>query len=293
MEIREEVKKEFKLPNKKVKVRLVNAQRGAISDSNHVLYNLAPGATVEICPRNKKGQSVINCPLNEEERAFFESKEKSGMAFSPGDLSPHAKDKENYWRSKASKVKLDSNPVEYNLADASDYLKYKTLLSNDDLVAPDSASELAKKSYIFVIESDEDAQKKVVVKGDKKKRAWKLAAKMEDDKQGMIDFLSVVGKRPSANSKMEFLIAGIDTFIEENINEFLTVLEDPNYASRVLLTKAIQVKAVKKEGHKYFLADGMELCKKGEINNLASTLNFLSSDENQEIVMVLEAKTSK
>jgi len=289
----EEVKKKFKLPNKKVTVRLVNAQRGAINDKNHVLYNLAPGATIEICPRNEKGQKNVKCPLNREEIEFFENKRESGMAFNEGDLSPYAPDATNYWRTRPAKVILDSNPVEYNLSDPSDYLKYKTLLSNDDIIAPNSASEFAKKSYIFVIESDEDAQKKVVVKGDKKKRAWKLAAKMEDDKQGMIDFLTVVGKRPSANSKVEFLVAAVDTFIEDNINEFLEVLEDDKYETRILLTKAVQCKAVKKDGHKYFLADGTELCKRGEVNNLPAALEFLTAAENQDITLMLEAKVNK
>ena len=89
------------------------------------------------------------------------------------------------------------------------------------------------------------------------------------------------------------MVSAIDGFVEEDINEFLTILEDKSYESRVLLTKAIQVKAVKKEGYKYFLADGSPLCALGEVNNLPSALKFLTADENQEIVMMLEAKANK
>ena len=293
MEKKGEEKKTFKLPNKKVTIRLVDRKRGAIADKNHVGYNLLPGATIEISPRNKKGERVVKCPLTREEIEFFEDKRKSGMAFSEGDLSPYADDRINHWRKREAKVILDSNPVELDLSDGADYIKWKTLLSNDDLVAPDSASEFAKKSYIFVLESNEEVEKKVVVRGDKKKRAWKLAAKMENDKQGMIDFLSVVGKRPSASSKIGFLVSAVDAFVEDNIDEFLTVLEDDKYETRILLTKAVQAKAVKKDGYKYYLEDGTELCKRGEVNNLTSALEFLSAIENQDISLMLEAKVNK
>jgi len=289
----EEAKKKFSLPERKVTVRLVDRKRGSIEDKNHVLYNLAPGATVEICPRNKKGQGVIDCPLDRDEIEYFENKRLSGMAFSEGDLSPYAPDKTNHWRSRDSKVILDSNQVEFDLSNGSDYIKWKTLLSNDDLVAPNTASEFDKKSYIFVIESAEDVQKKVVVKGNKSKRAWKLAGKMENDNSAMIDFLSVTGKRPSEKSKPGFLMGAINDYVESNIDEFLEILEDKNYESRIVLTKAIQVKAVRKEGHKYFLADGSPLCNKGEVNNLPSALAFLTAEGNQEIAMMLEAKINK
>ena len=40
MEKQGEDKKTFKLPNKKVTVRLVDRKRGSIADKNHVGYNL-------------------------------------------------------------------------------------------------------------------------------------------------------------------------------------------------------------------------------------------------------------
>lgn len=293
METTEEVKKKFSLPNNKVIVRLVDRKRGAITDKNHVLYNLAPGATVEFCPANVKGQNIVKCPLTQEEIAFFENTALSGMAFKQGDLSPHMPDNLNYWRSNRSKVTLDSNPKVLDLSIPADYLKWKILLSNEDTIAPSTEKEFSKKSYIFVIESKDDQQKKVVKRGDEKKRAWKLAAKMENDKEAMIDFLTVVGKRPAANSKSAFLISEIDTYVEENRTEFLAILEDKYYTTRVLLTKAVQVKAVLRDGHKYLLPDGSELCNRGEINNLTSVLAYLEADENQDIRLMLEAKVNK
>ena len=289
----EEVKKKFTLPNKKVTVRLVDRARGSINDKKHVLYNLAPGATIEFCPRNLKGEKTIKCPLSQEEIQFFENKQLSGMAFGPGELSPYIEGSGNFWRGRRSKVKLGDTAIELNLGNPADYLKYKILESNEDLFAIGTEEEFKKQSYIYVIESAEEQEKKVVVRGDKSKRAWKIASKMEDNKESMIDFLSVVGKRPSENSKIGFLVAEVDRFIENDMTEFLTILEDKYYETKVLITKSLQVKSIKKDGHRYFLADGSPLCNRGENNNLASALEFLSDDNNQDIVMTLEAKLLK
>lgn len=291
MENREEEK--FKLPGGKVKVRLVNRARGAVKDPNHLLYNLAQGATIEFCPRNKKGTNIIDCPLTPEEIEFFEDKRKSGMSFEIGELSPFADDKVNFWRSKRSRVALDNREKIFDLSKAIDYLQYKILLSNSDKVAASLEEEFNSKEYIYVMTSEESEQKKALTRGDEKKRAWKIAAKMENDRDKMIDFLSVVGKRPSANSKTDFLVAEVDKFLEGNIKEFLTILEDPQYETRVLLTKALQIKAIIKDGNKYFSADGEALCKKGEVNNLKNALNYLDAPENQDIRLVIEGKLSR
>lgn len=293
METREEEKKEvrnFRLPNKKVTVRLVKRARGAVRDESHVGFNMFPGTTFEIVPIREKGTNIIRCPLNEEERAFFEDKSKSGMAFNIGDLSPHAPREKNYWYSKRAKVVLSNQPKTLNLSNPQDYLTYKILLSNTDYIAPSAAEEFNKRSYVFVITSDEEDQLKTITKGDEKKRAWKIAAKLETDREKMINYLSMIGKRPSENSSMDFLISEIDKQVEENRTEFLAILEDEQFDTRVLLTKSLQNGSVKRDGHKYFLADGQELCEKGDINNLSSVLNYLDSAHNQDIRLMLEAK---
>lgn len=289
METKEEVKP-FTLPNEKVIVRLVNRQRGAVSDPSHILYNLAPGATIQFCPRNKKGSNVIDCPLTEEEIEFFEDKSKSGMAFQIGELSPYRDDKVNYWRSKRANVSLSDRPLHLNLSNPADYLKYKILISNSDHVAPSAAEEFNKKTYIYVVTSDKEVQVQTLKKGDKLKRAVRIATKMEDDRERMIDYLTVIGKRPSANSKLDFLIAEIDKQVETNIDEFLSVNEDPQFETRILLTKSLQNKSVIREGSKYFLSGGDEMCKRGEVNNMKSALDFLDANENQDIRLTLEAK---
>lgn len=293
METKEEEKtevKKFRLPNKKVTVRLVNRSRGAVKDPNHVGYNMLPGTSFELVPARQKGTNVLKCPLNEEERQFFENKALSGMAFEVGDLSPHQPKATNFWYSNRARVSLTDQPRVLNLSNPNDYLTYKILLSNSDFVAPNAAEEFNKKSYVFVITSEEEEQAKVIVKGDKNKRAYKIAGAMENNPEKMINYLSMIGKRPSANSDRKWLIAEIDKQVENNIDQFLEIMEDEQFDTRVLLTKSLQIGSVKRDGHKYFLADGQELCEKGDVNNLASVLNYLDAMQNQDIRLMLEAK---
>lgn len=296
METKEEVKKEvkgFKLPNKVVTVRLVNRARGAVKDPNHVGYNMLPGTSFELVPVRERGTNMLRCPLNEEERKFFENKIASGLAFEVGDLSPNQPEENNFWYSKRAKVTLTDQPRKLYLNKPMDYLIYKILVSNSDFVAPSAAEEFNKRSYVFVITSEEEEQAKVISKGDKNKRAWKIAAKMENDTDKMINYLSMVGKRPSANSDKKWLIAEIDKQVENNPDEFLSIMEDELFDTRVLLTKSLQIGTIKRDGHKYFLADGQELCDKGDVNNLQTALKFIDSPANQDIALMLEAKLSK
>jgi hypothetical protein len=285
--------KAFTLPKKKVKVRLVNRARGPVKDPDHVMYNLAPGATIDICPRNLPGTSTIDCPLTEAEKVFFENKQLSGMAFNPGDLSPYNAKADNFWRSKRANVRLDNKELELNLGNPGDYLKYKILISNTDLIAVGLDNEFMKKSYIYVITDQEDERKKAGKKGDKQKRAWKIAGKIEDSRETMINYLEIVGKRPSTDSPLEFLQAEIVKEIENNIDLFLEVLEDEQFDTRVLITKSLQIGTVLRNGHKYTLANEEPLCSAGDINNLKGAMDFLEAKENQDIRLALEARLNK
>jgi len=295
MENIEEVvqEKQFRLPKKIVTVTPLKRARGAIKDPNHIGFFLLPGATIEFCPRNVKGTSVIDCPLTAEEIEFFENKRLSGMAFEIGDLSPYKAEK-NYWRSKAAKVVLNDADLRLDLSNPKDYLTYKTLKSNSDKIAPSLGDAGKNPKFLYALVDEDEKLVSQVSKGDKLRRAYKLSGKMSTNRQAMMDFLTVIGKRPAKNSKPEFLIAQVDAQIENNVNQFLETLEDPDYDTRLLLAKALQIKAVIKGANsQYMLPEGDNLCKASERATLANTIKFLDDPANQDIRLQLEALTNK
>lgn len=295
MENTEEVvqKRAFTLPNKKVTVVPIKRARGHIKDPNHIGYFLLPGATIEFCPRNVKGTSTIDCPLNAEEIAFFEDKSKSGMAFNLGDLSPYKTEK-NFWRSKTAKVVLNDSDLKLDLSNPKDYLTYAILKSNSDKIAPSLSEVGSNPRFIYAIVDEDERLVEQVSKGDKLRKAYKLSGKMSTNLQSMVDYLTIIGKRPAKNAKREFLISEIDKQIDTNLNQFLEVLEDPDYDTRLLLAKAIQIKAVVKTvAGKYILPEGDELCKPTERASLANSIKFLDDPANQDIRLQLEALVTK
>lgn len=294
MENIEEVKsKSFTLPNRKVIVQPIKRARGHIKDPNHIGYFLLPGASIEFCPRNMRGSKTLNCPLTPEEIEFFEDKRRSGMAFEIGELSPY-KAENNFWRSSDAKVRLTDVPLVLDLSNPKDYLTYAILKSNSDKIASSLENSKLNPRFLYVIIDENEKLQEKVTKGDKLRRAYKLSGKLSTSIQGMIDYLTVVGKRPAKNSKREFLIAEIDAQIENNVNQFLEILEDPNYETRLLLAKAIQIKAVvKTSAGKYILPEGDELCLPTERSSLPNVIKFLDDPANQDIRLQLEALVEK
>jgi len=288
-----EQKKEFTLPNKRVTVTPIKKARGHIKDPNHVGFFLLPGASIEFCPRNIKGTSTIDCPLTSEEIEFFEDKRKSGMAFEIGDLSPH-KLVNNFWKGKNSKVRLTDTDLLLDLSKSNDYLTFKILKSNSDRIAGSIEESKANPRAIYMIVDEDEKIKSEVSKGDKLRKAYKISGKLSTDRQAMIDYLTIIGKRPGGNSKIEFLISEIDKQIDSNLNQFLDILEDPDYDTRLLIAKAIQIKAIIKDNNgKYRLPEGDELCKVTERNNLSTVINYLNDLANQDIRLQLEALVEK
>lgn len=288
-----EQKREFSLPIKKVTVTPIKKARGHIKDPNHVGFFLLPGASIEFCPRNVKGTNTIDCPLTSEEIEFFENKRKSGMAFEIGDLSPH-KLENNFWRSKSSKVRLTDTELVLDLSQPNDYLTFKILKSNSDRIAGSVEEAKFNPRAIYMIVDEDEKIKAEVSKGDKLRKAYKISGKLSTDRQGMIDFLTIIGKRPGSNSKLEFLISEIDKQIDTNLNQFLEILEDPDYDTRLLIAKSIQIKAIIKDNNgKYRLPEGDELCKVTERNNLTNVVKYLNDPANQDIRLQLEALVEK
>lgn len=293
MENIEEVKTAFSLPNKKITVTPIKRARGHIKDPNHIAYFLLPGATIEFCPRNIKGTSTIDCPLTSEEIEFFEDKKKSGMAFDMGDLSPY-KTENNYWRSKNAKVSLNDMDLKLDLSNSKDYMTYAILRSNNHLIAPSLSEINNNPQFIYVLVDENEKLIEKVSKGDMLRKAYKISGKMSTNRQSMIDYLTVIGKRPTKSSKIEFLISEIDNQIETNLKGFLEILEDPDYDTRLLISKALQIKAIIKDANgKYRLPEGDELCKPTERATLNNTIAYLKDNANQDIRLQLEAVVEK
>jgi len=235
----------------KGKVLVVPVRRqGGIVNKEHEASFLFGNSYVSIVLPVRGDNGTYVDPLTKEERDFLESHE-SGLALSKGDLSIHAREN-NYWGN--VRYKLDKFVMELDLSDATDYIKYKVLLANKDIVAPSDEEKYDKGSYKFALVEEGYQNTERVKSHSTKKEAYKFMGKLESSSSKMRDFLNVYyteqpgGKKVAENASEDFLIAELDKLIEGQITDFLKVANDPLYAKKVLLYKAQKVGAITRTG---------------------------------------------
>ena len=278
----------FKLPSKKVSVKPIMRTRGFVKDPAHEAFFLFANATIDVkAPLDRNGHLV--CPLSDEERAFFEDKELSGLHFEKGELSPYKK-KGNFWST--YKVKLEKTERLLDLSNPMDYIDYKLLLANTNLIAPDAKSSNKKKTYRYALVSAEESLQSAVSTSTKRKEAYKFAGKMEDSIEEMIAFLKIYGKKPSADASRDFLIAEIDKIITDDIDTFLSIAKDKDRDIKALIMEAVELGVVERHKRKYFMPGGDALAAEGLSSTLENATEYLKKPENQDIYLSIKERVN-
>ena len=280
--------KGFQLPGGKVRIMPLKRKRGRNNeiDESHENNFLFGTSSIQIVPKIHKNGS-LRSPLTTEETKFFENSALSHLPFEPGELSIHKKT-DNFWRnSKNSRIKLTETPMTLDLSDAMDYIKYKILLSNDDKIAPSPEEKDNKLTYKFVIVPEGYEDKARSKKFDRNKAIWKYIAKIEDDKEEIVNFLSIMypKKSLSLETSMTDLQSMLEESAENNKDLFLDTMKDKDLTIKAIIKRALKRKALVKEGIKYSLPEGDEIG-----NNLNDTIAFLKNPKNQEILDKIEAR---
>lgn len=280
---------EFKLPttDTKLKVKAYKQVRGKnkeIGKDHAASFAFGP-AKKHIMADTSKGN-----PLTLEERKFFENSEKSGLAFNPGDLAVNHKDKDNYWNNPLNRVILDAAGTDLDISQPEDYLKWKYILSNTQLVAknPEELDGSAKKkTFRWVIEPEGYQATVKSNKYNETQKIYRFLGKIDDDKVSMINFLmeAYPKKHIASSTTEEFLRGELNKLATEKPKLFITVMEDTDRNVKALIKKALKCNALTLDGVSYQLYTGDVLAE-----SLVDMIKFLKDPENQEIVDKLEIK---
>jgi len=275
----------FELPDKKVEVRYIKRQKGLIRDKNHVAYGgLLDGSTITLPAVMQKNGQYANV-LTKAEKSFLENI----MALPENGLSVYKKD--GFWST--FKIRLTKEGTTLNTNDPLGFITYKSLLAYKDLVAPNLAAiepDRDKASYRFVLIEEGEEIRKKINKRDRVKEAYKLLGKVEDDKEIIMDYFLLKGQRVPDTIKLEALKAKIGDEVENNLNEFVDILSDTHFNSKVLLLRNIQNKVVFYSKDAYFNEKMEPLAKKGERSTINNAVAFIEDPLNQEYRMYLKAK---
>ena len=276
----------FTLPNKKVLVVPVRRKGRWLPDNHEASFLFKHSYFQVVVPKDGR-TGELRDPLTPAERAYFENK-ASGLALNSGDLSTLKKD-DNFWTN--FRVKLDKNVLQLDLSKPMDYLRYKVLLVNGEIVAPSSAEKYTKGTYRFAIVEEDYQHEERVKAASEKKTAYKFFGKIDNSPTKMKDFLNVYytqkpgGKQVPPNAKKEFLIAEIEKLIEGDLLGFLKLADDKDYDKKVLIFTAQRAGALVREGMTFKIPDGAVIG-----DNLQEVITFFDNPANSEEVIKIKAR---
>ena len=278
------------LRNERVIVKHVPKETGIVRDPKHILYGgMAEGAVRWLTvPRLTSGMYVN--VLTNAEKACLE--EVMGLEYNA--LSIYNK-VDNFWDN--YQVRLTKQDNFLNLADPDDYIKYKVLLANKDLIAPSlqDLEDHPKATYQFVIIHENEESQASKKKMNATMQAYMEFGKIQENADILRTIIETIDGRPtSKNSKIEFLQEKVGKLIQADARLFVRVATDPLLSTKVLIKKAIEGGLVSNRGGMLYLkADGTPLCEDNEEPTLNIAAKYLNMPKHQELKFAIEAKLKK
>lgn len=275
------------LRNERVIVKHVPKETGIVRDPKHILYGgMAEGAVRWLTvPRLTSGMYVN--VLTNAEKACLE--EVMGLEYNA--LSIYNK-VDNFWDN--YQVRLTKQDNFLNLADPDDYIKYKVLLANKDLIAPSlqDLEDHPKATYQFVIIHENEESQASKKKMNATMQAYMEFGKIQENADILRTIIETIDGRPtSKNSKIEFLQEKVGKLIQADSRLFVRVATDPLLSTKVLIKKAIEGGLISNRGGMLYLkADGTPLCGDNEEPTLNIAAKYLNMPKHQDLKFSLEAK---
>lgn len=284
------------LRNEKVIVRFVPRPYQGIQNPKHVLYGgLAETATVTyVVPKLSTG--IYKNILTDKEKAYLENV----MGLEHNALSIYKK-QNNFWDDSndtgIGKVILHKQDNYLDLSVPEDYIKYKILLANKDMIAP-SLHELEdhpKATYRFVIISEDAESKMNSANMSVTMQCYKEYGKVEDDADTLRVLIELLEGRPtSAKVKIDYLQNKVNEYIQAKPKIFLSTIKDPLLPTKVIIRKAVEAGLIGKRNDLYYLrADNTPLCEMNEESTLNNAARYLNSPKRQELLFMLQSKVKK
>ena len=256
------------------------------NNPKHLLsQGMAEGTTKRYTvPRLRNGD--LKNPLTDDEKEFLES----FMGLEPGALSVYKKEK-NYWWNFQVILQKEDNYLDLKSPD--DYIKYKVLLLNDNLIAPglDALQSKPKATYEYVVIREEEEANVNKKRINSTMEAYKEYGKIEDDASALrLVAETITGKPYAATTKLIILQDKVDGYIKQDAKLFLKIVQDPMFKTKVLIREAIDAGVISNRGGQLYLRDGdVPLCDEGT-PTLSVAAAYLNEPKNSQLLLTIEAK---
>lgn len=275
------------LRKERVIVRFIPKENDNVTDRKHVAFGgMMDGAERGFTVPMLSNGTYKNV-LTDDEKTYLEDL----LGLEVNGLSVYNK-KDNFWDNYL--IRLTKQDTILDLSDPQDYIKYKVLLANKDLVAPSMKvlREARRATYEYVImepnEEFSDSRNRV----NNTMKCYEEFGAIKDKFDTLRCIIETIDGRPIANNtKIEFLQAKATDLITANPKLFLETITDPLLNTKILIKKAVEANLISKRGEYYYLReDGSPLCGPNEDPTFTIAARYLSLPQNQELKFSIEAK---
>lgn len=282
------------LRNEKILIKFVPRPTSMVQNPKHILYGgMAENATRSFVVPRLNSSGIFKNVLTDNEKAFLEK----AMGLEYNALSIYRK-KDNFWDDSnpmgIGRVTLHKHGNYLNLAIPEDYIKYKILLANSDVIAPSlqALEDRPKATYQFVIVSENAEAATNLSKMDVTMKCYMEYGKVENDADTLRTIIELLEGRPLApKTRLDFLQGKVNEHIQRNPRQFLSTIQDELLPAKVLIKKCVEAGIIGKKNDAYYLrADNTPLCEMNEESTLNNAAKFISSVKRTELKYTLEAK---
>lgn len=266
------------MENKIVEIKPIIKSTAFIKDTSHVASFLAPGATNNYTvPLSNTTGRPIKILTDEERKQIEEAIEV--------DLN-HNKASNNYFSNYT--VSLGKSTTRLNLNDPYQFLDFKILKANKLEIAPSKSNINDKGTYKYYIVDSEVEAESDAKESDFEEKLYTYFGQLKRDRKKMIKFMELKGKNVDhKNVKDDFLIQSLRAMFiknnKESQKEFIRLMEDKNFETRLLISKALKTRAISKDRNNYSLEGGEIIAH--SIEELVKYLN-----DNQETRVLIEER---
>ena len=255
---------------------------------NHPAWGgMMDGATDKICVPVLRSTGKYKNVLTNEEKDYLE--EILGLDYNA--LSVYKTD-HNYWDNYS--VILSKEGIHLDLSNPEDYIKYKVLLANSDIIAPSVQErvERPKQTYRYELVREDEESNMESMKMDNMMKCYREFGKIESDFDTMRVLVELMDGRPyDIHTKTEFFKSRINALIQQNPREALRQMTDPLLHAKVLIRRGVELGKVSTRGDYYYLkSDSSPLCDQGEDPTLSIAARYISQPSHQDIKFILESE---
>ena len=282
------------LRKERIIVRHLNKHTGLkINDPKHVFYGgMAENAVKTYTVPMSDTGTFVNI-LTEDEQRYLE--DALGLEYKA--LSPYKKT-DNFWDDSneygISRVMLQKQDNYFDLSIPEDYIKYKILLANKNLIAPSLQvlEDTPRATYEYVIISENEETKVAKKSMNATMECYVEFGAVKDDRDILRTVIEILDGRPTAsNVKLDWLQTKANELIQADAKGFLRVIKDPMLKTKVLIKASIEAGLISKRGDFLYLRkDGTPLCNDDEEPTLNIAAKYLNEPKHQEVKFYLEAQ---